>query len=61
MKLELRQFATPDEVRMFEKGRFELVHMGDMTIGRASYEPGWKWSMSARTRVNSVVRWSMWG
>ncbi len=44
MKLELRQFATPDEVRMFEKGRFELVRMGDMTIGRASYEPGWRWS-----------------
>lgn len=44
MKLELRRFATPDEVRTFEKGRFELVQMGDMTIGRASYEPGWRWS-----------------
>ena len=41
----LKQFETPDEVRTFEKGRFELVHLGGMTIGRATYEPGWKWSL----------------
>lgn len=40
----LKRFEHPDEVRTFEKGRFELVHLGGMTIGRASYEPGWKWS-----------------
>jgi len=26
------------------KGRFDLVHVGGMTIGRAAYEPGWRWS-----------------
>jgi hypothetical protein len=41
----LKRFETPDEVRTFEKGRFELVHVGGMTIGRATYEPGWKWSL----------------
>ena len=40
----LKRFDTPDEVREFEKGRFELVTLGGMTIGRATYEPGWKWS-----------------
>ena len=40
----LKRFEAPDEVRMLEKGRFEIVHMGGMTIGRATYEPGWKWS-----------------
>lgn len=40
----LKRFETPDEVRVLEKGRFELVHLGGMTIGRATYEPGWKWS-----------------
>lgn len=40
----LKQFEDPDEVRTFEKGKFELVHLGGMTIGRATYEPGWKWS-----------------
>jgi quercetin dioxygenase-like cupin family protein len=40
----LKRFERPDEVREFEKGRFELVHIGGMTIGRATYQPGWKWS-----------------
>lgn len=41
----LKQFEKPDEVRTFEKGKFELVRLGGMTIGRATYEPGWKWSV----------------
>lgn len=40
----LKRFAQPDEVRKMEKGRFELVRLAGMTIGRATYEPGWKWS-----------------
>src|ERR1700682_4011718 len=41
----LKRFEEPDEVRVFEKGKFELVRIGGMTIGRATYEPGWKWSV----------------
>jgi hypothetical protein len=40
----LKRFESPDDVRVFEKGRFELVRLGGVTIGRATYEPGWKWS-----------------
>jgi quercetin dioxygenase-like cupin family protein len=40
----LKRFDHSDEVRTFDKGRFELVHLGGMTGGRATYEPGWKWS-----------------
>jgi hypothetical protein len=40
----LKRFERPDEVREFELGRFELVHLGGMTVGRATYQPGWKWS-----------------
>ena len=32
------------ETRTFEKGKFEVIRIGSMTLGRASYEPGWKWS-----------------
>ena len=41
----LKRFESPDEVRTFEKGRFEIVRLGGMTIGRATYQPGWKWSV----------------
>jgi hypothetical protein len=40
----LKRFESPDETRVMVKGRFEIVHIGGLTIGRASYEPGWKWS-----------------
>ena len=41
----LKNFKKPDEIRNFDKGKFELVQLADMTIGKASYEPGWKWSI----------------
>jgi len=40
----LRRFESPDERRVMEKGTFEVVRIGGMTIGRATYEPGWRWS-----------------
>ena len=40
----LKRFETPDETREMAKGRFEVIHLGGLTIGRATYEPGWKWS-----------------
>jgi mannose-6-phosphate isomerase-like protein (cupin superfamily) len=44
LEVIIKRFDTPDEVRTFDKGRFELVRLGGMTIGRATYQPGWKWS-----------------
>jgi len=40
----LKRFEEPDETRVFSKGRFEIVRLGGLTIGKATYEPGWKWS-----------------
>ena len=40
----LKRFEAPDETRRFEKGKFEIVRIGGVTIGRATYEPGWCWS-----------------
>jgi quercetin dioxygenase-like cupin family protein len=40
----LKRFENPDETRTFAKGKFEVIHIGGMTIGRATYEPGWRWS-----------------
>ena len=41
---EQKDFAHPDEVRTFERGRVELVKIGDTEIGRLVLEPGWRWS-----------------
>jgi hypothetical protein len=50
----LKRFEQPDEVRTFEKGKFELVRVGNMTIGRATYEPGWKWSVHVGPGVGAT-------
>ena len=40
----LKRFEHPDEVREMALGRFELVRIGGISIGRATYQPGWRWS-----------------
>ena len=44
MGVILRRFETPDEVREMTLGKFEIVRIGGLTIGRATYQPGWRWS-----------------
>jgi len=45
---EHKQFAQPDEVRTFDKGRLELVNIGEGVVGRLVLEPGWRWSESVK-------------
>jgi quercetin dioxygenase-like cupin family protein len=45
MDVILKRFESPDETRLMEKGKFEVVRLGGLTIGRATYEPGWRWSL----------------
>ena len=44
MGVILKRFDAPDEVREMPLGRFEVVRIGGLTIGRATYQPGWRWS-----------------
>src|SRR3990170_4852478 len=44
MDLDIRRFEAPDETRDFENGTFEVIRIGGLTLGRATYAPGWKWS-----------------
>jgi hypothetical protein len=50
----LKRFSSPDEVRTFEKGRLETVRIGGMVVGRALYEPGWKWSLHVGPTVGAA-------
>jgi hypothetical protein len=49
----IKRFEAPDEIREFSKGRFELVTIGGLTIGRATYQPGWRWSEDVGPLVNA--------
>lgn len=43
----VKRFDRPDETIHFTKGRLDIVHVGATSVGRAAYEPGWKWSRDA--------------
>jgi len=47
-KAEIKSFTKPDEVREFPKGRLELINIGGATVGRAIFEPGWRWLTSVQ-------------
>ncbi|MGA9395760.1 MAG: cupin domain-containing protein [Azonexus sp.] len=47
-KAELKSFGKPEEVREFPKGRVDLLKIGGATVGRATFEPGWRWSTSVQ-------------
>jgi mannose-6-phosphate isomerase-like protein (cupin superfamily) len=43
-KAQIKSMNQPYEVRDFNHGRVELVHMSVGTIGRYVLEPGWRWA-----------------
>jgi len=53
MPLEKKSLNSPDEIRIFPKGKVELVTIGGVTFGRGTFEPGWKWSESLKPIVKT--------
>jgi quercetin dioxygenase-like cupin family protein len=51
--VSVKQFSAPDELRTMAKGRFEIVDIGGVSVGRATYEPGWKWSLHVAPNVGT--------
>src|ERR1700680_4715971 len=50
---ELKSLNSPEEVRKFDKGKVELVNVAGAAIGRATFEPGWKWSTCVKPIANT--------
>jgi len=44
LTVEKKSLNAPEEVRTFDKGKLELATVGGVTFGRATFQPGWKWS-----------------
>lgn len=47
LDLIIKQFSNPDRVITFNNGRFEVLEIKDMILGKATYNPGWRWSKDA--------------
>ncbi|HEY6681623.1 MAG TPA: adenylate/guanylate cyclase domain-containing protein [Propionibacteriaceae bacterium] len=53
MQLRRKRFDRPDEVRVVDKARVELVELGELAVGRAIFEPGWRWSEHVKPIVGT--------
>jgi class 3 adenylate cyclase len=53
VELRRKRFDRPDEVRKVEKARIELVELGELAVGRAVFEPGWRWSQHVKPIVGT--------
>lgn len=47
-KVEIKSFGKPKEIRNFQNGHIELIEVGGLSVGRATLEPGWKWSENVK-------------
>lgn len=47
-KMEKKNLGKPEEKREFPKGYVELVTVGDVTFGKGTFNPGWKWTESVK-------------
>jgi len=52
-QIEAKSLNTPDEVRTFDKGKLEIINIEGRIVGRATFQPGWKWSTSLKPLVNT--------
>ncbi len=47
--MEVKNFDSPDETRPFEgKGKADVLQLAGQVIGRAVFEPGWRWSNNVK-------------
>jgi len=47
-RLQSKRLSAPDSTRSFPGGDAVLVNVGETAVGRAIYEPGWRWTTHIR-------------
>jgi hypothetical protein len=51
--LATKSFDEPDEKRRPPKTQVDVVSIGGATLGRFTFEPGWRWSETVKTVVKT--------
>ena len=51
--MQKKTLSDPDEKRLFDKGQVDLVALGGVTFGRATLQPGWRWSTCVKPIVGT--------
>jgi mannose-6-phosphate isomerase-like protein (cupin superfamily) len=51
--MELKNLSKPDELRELPNTKIEVVNLGGVTVMRATFQPGWKWSKCVKPTVGT--------
>jgi quercetin dioxygenase-like cupin family protein len=51
--LKAKSVESPDESRIFDNGKLDIVHVDEVTAGRFTLEPGWRWSKNVKPLVGT--------
>lgn len=54
-KPEHKQFAKPDETRKFDHGVMDILQIGGGTVGRGTFQPGWRWSKHMKAAAGTEL------
>ena len=52
-ELQAQSLDSPQETRTFDNGKAEIVTVAGSTVGRFTFQPGWKWSESVKKIVGT--------
>lgn len=47
-RLQAKSFDSPDETRTLPKASADVVNVGEVAVGYAVWQPGWRWSSDLR-------------
>lgn len=47
-RMQRKRFTEAADVRRFPNGRVDVIELGDVVVGRMTYEPGWRWSVDVK-------------
>ena len=51
--MRLKNLSKPDETRDLPKTKIEVVNLGETTVMRATFQPGWEWSKCVKPTVKT--------
>jgi quercetin dioxygenase-like cupin family protein len=52
-ELEAQSLDSPEKTMTFDNGKAELVKVAGSTVGRFTFQPGWRWSESVKKLVGT--------
>jgi hypothetical protein len=55
MGVTQKDLGSPDDTMTFDLGQVEMVRIGDVTVRRSTFQPGWRWSVNVGPIAKSDI------